>query len=53
MNAGKRAGIRTIGFSPSENWKYMAFDKLRHLEPSHLIHSYQELWEVLGLPKRP
>ena len=53
VKAGKRAGIRTIGFSPSENWEYMAFETLRHLKPSHLIHSYQELWEVLGLPNRP
>jgi HAD superfamily hydrolase (TIGR01509 family) len=51
VNAGKNAGIRTIGFSPEANWKYMAFDVLRDLEPSHLIHSYDELWEVLGLPK--
>jgi len=51
VNAGKRAGIRTIAFSPEENWKYMAFDRLRDLEPSHLIHSYHDLWEVLGLSK--
>ncbi len=51
VNAGKRAGIRTIGFSPEENRKYLAFDALRNLEPSHLIHSYQDLWEILGLSK--
>lgn len=51
VNAGKRAGIRTIGFSPEANWKYMAFDALRDLEPSHLIHSYDDLWNVLGLSK--
>jgi len=51
VNAGKRAGIRTIGFSPEENWKYLAFDALRNLEPSHVIHSYQELWEILELSK--
>lgn len=47
--AGKRAGIKTIGFSPSENWKYLALESLRFTAPSHLIHSYDELWEVLGL----
>jgi len=51
VSAGQRAGIRTIGFSPEENWRYMAFDVLKDLGPSHLIHSYDELWEVLGLPK--
>lgn len=53
VNAGKRAGIRTIGFSPDENRKYLPFDVLRDLKPCHLIHSYQDLWEVLGLPKKP
>ncbi len=51
VSAGKRASIRTIGFSPEANWKYMAFDALRDLEPSHLIHSYDDLWSVLGLSK--
>jgi HAD superfamily hydrolase (TIGR01509 family) len=51
VNAGKRAGIRTIGFSPEENRKYMTFEALKDLGPSHLIHSYDKLWEVLGLPK--
>ncbi|MEY4667813.1 MAG: hypothetical protein RL518_512, partial [Pseudomonadota bacterium] len=51
MNAGKRAQIQTIGFSPEENWKYLAFETLQGLEPSHLIHSYHDLWNVLGLTK--
>lgn len=49
--AGKRAGVKTIGFSPAENWKYLALEALRFTEPSHMIHSYQDLWEVLELPK--
>jgi phosphoglycolate phosphatase-like HAD superfamily hydrolase len=49
VNAGKNAGIRTIGFSPEENRKYLAFDILKGLEPSHLVHSYDHLREVLGL----
>jgi HAD superfamily hydrolase (TIGR01509 family) len=53
VNAGKRAGIRTIGFSPEENRKYMAFDLLRDLKPCPMIHSYADLWDVLGLSKRP
>jgi pyrophosphatase PpaX len=52
VNAGKRAGIRTIAFSPEANWKYLAFDALKNLAPSHLIHSYDDLWEVLGLTKK-
>jgi pyrophosphatase PpaX len=47
--AGKRAGIKTIAFSPEDNWKYLAIEALRFTEPSHLVHSFGELWEVLGL----
>lgn len=53
VKAGKRANIKTIAFSPEENRKYLAFDVLRDLQPSHLIHSYQDLWEILGLSKKP
>ena len=52
VNAGKKANLQTIAFSPEENRKYLAFDVLRDLQPSHLIHSYQDLWEVLGLAKK-
>jgi HAD superfamily hydrolase (TIGR01509 family) len=52
VNAGKKANIKTIAFSPEENRKYLAFDVLRDLQPSHLIHSYEGLWDVLGLPKK-
>jgi pyrophosphatase PpaX len=51
--AGKRAGIKTIGFSPQENWKYLALDALRFTEPSHLVHSYADLREVLGVTPLP
>ena len=51
VTAGKNAGIRTIGFSPEENRKYLAFDILQALAPSHLVHSYDHLREVLGLSK--
>ena len=51
--AGKRAGIKTIGFSPQENWKYLALEALRFTEPSHLVHSYADLREVLGITPRP
>ena len=47
--AGKRAGIKTIGFSPQENRKYLALEALRFTEPSHLVHSYADLRQVLGL----
>jgi pyrophosphatase PpaX len=47
--AGKRAGIKTIAFSPQDNWKYLALEALRFTEPSHLVHSFGELWDVLGL----
>jgi len=51
--AGKRAGIKTIGFSPRENWKYLALEALRYTEPSHLVHSYADLREVFGLAPSP
>lgn len=47
--AGKRAGLKTIAFAPEENWKYLALDALRSTQPSHLIHSFADLREVLGL----
>jgi len=47
--AGKRAGIKTIAFSPQDNWKYHALEALRLSEPSHVIHSFADLWEILGL----
>lgn len=47
--AGQRAGIKTIGFSPAENHKYLALEALRLTEPSHVLHSYTDLWAVLGL----
>ena len=47
--AGKRAGIKTIGFSPQENRKYLALEALQFTEPSHIVHSYAELRDVLGL----
>ena len=51
--AGKRAGVKTIAFSPEENRKYLALEALRFTEPSHLIHSYDDLWEVLKIPPTP
>ena len=48
--AGKRAGINTtIAFSPEENGKYLAPNAFQLSQPSHLIHSYGDLWEILGL----
>ena len=50
--AGKRAGIKTIGFSPQANWKYLALEALRFTEPSYLVHSYSDLRDVLGITQR-
>lgn len=47
--AGKRAGIKTIAFSPEGNWKYQALEALRLTEPSHMVHSFAELWDIWGL----
>lgn len=47
--AGKRAGIKTIAFSPEDNWQYQALEALRFTQPSHVVHSFAELWEVLAL----
>lgn len=51
--AGQRAGIKTIGFSPPQNWRYLALEALRFTEPSHLVHSYADLRDVLGLSSPP
>lgn len=47
--AGKRAGIKTIAFSPKDNWKYHALEALRLTDPCHVVHSFADLWDILGL----
>ncbi len=51
VHAGQRAGIRTVAFSPEENWKFTALESLRMTNPSHLVHSYTDLRVILGLDR--
>lgn len=48
IRAGHRAGIKTIAFSPEENWPFLALETLKETAPSHVVHSYQELHALLN-----
>ena len=53
IRAGHRAGIKTIAFSPDENWRFLALETLKETSPSHVVHSYRELRALLGADIEP
>lgn len=48
IRAGHKAGLKTIAFSPEENWRFVALETLRESSPSHVVHSYLELRALLS-----